>query len=67
MRLLLLLLPGVDDGQALGFLLQVLWVSILWHLAIPLLLRGLWGDQVCDLLLLLLTGVDDGQAPGLLL
>ena len=57
--LLLLLLHGVDDGQALGLLLQVLHVGILRHLGIPLLLGGLEGDQVCNLLLLLLPGVDE--------
>ena len=65
--LLLLLLLGIDDGQALGLLLKVLQVGILRHFGIPLLLRGLKGDQVGDLLLLLFPGIDDGQALGLLL
>ena len=65
--LLLLLLPGVDDGQALGLLLQVLKVGLLRHLGILLLLGGLEGNQVCAPLLLLLPDLDDGQALGFLL
>ena len=66
-NLLLLLLPGVDDGQALGLLLQVLKVGLLRHLGILLLLGGLEGNQVCAPLLLLLPDLDDGQALGFLL